>query len=71
MDIILYTTHCPRCKVLETKLKEKKINYYICDDLNIMEDKGIITSPILDIGNNLLDFGQAIKWLKGEQFNAN
>ena len=63
-DIILYTTHCPKCMVLEAKLKEKNIDYCICDDINIMEEKGFITAPILAINEKFMTFGEAIQWLK-------
>ena len=62
-DVILYTTHCPKCMVLETKLKEKNINYYICEDLNIMEQKGFISAPMLEANGKIMTFGEAIQWL--------
>ena len=36
MNITLYTTHCPRCVVLESKLKQKDIKYTSCEDIDIM-----------------------------------
>ena len=39
--IILYTTGCPRCHVLETKLKQKNIEYVECNDVEEMEKKDI------------------------------
>ena len=33
MKIILYSTHCPRCNVLEKKLKTKNISYEEINDL--------------------------------------
>ena len=27
MELILYTTHCPKCSVLEKKLAKKGLNY--------------------------------------------
>ena len=32
--IKLYSTHCPFCNVVESKLKEKNISFDIIDDLN-------------------------------------
>lgn len=63
-DVILYTTHCPKCMVLETKLKEKNINYYICEDLDIMEQKGFISAPMLETNEKVMTFGEALQWLK-------
>lgn len=63
-DIILYTTHCPKCMVLEAKLKEKNIDYYICEDLDMMEQKGFMSVPMLQINTDIMNFGQAVQWLK-------
>ena len=41
MNIVLYTTHCPKCKVLEQKLKDKKVEYCICEDIDKMARLGI------------------------------
>lgn len=66
---ILYTTGCPRCKVLKKKLDNAGIDVVICDDVNVMLDKNIVYVPILEINGELLDFENANKWV-GEQ-NAN
>ena len=61
--VILYSTHCPKCKVLETKLKQKNIEYEECTDINEMLSKGIETVPILEVDGQMLDFGKAIRWV--------
>lgn len=61
--IKLYSTHCPRCKVLETKLKQKNIAYEECNDVDEMLRKGLISAPYLEVDNELLDFGKAVKWV--------
>ena len=33
MEYILYSTHCPKCNVLEKKLNSKSIQYTIIDDI--------------------------------------
>ncbi len=60
---ILYSTNCPKCKVLETKLKNKNIEFEICDDVDLMLSKGIQQAPYLEIDNELMDFSNAIKWV--------
>ncbi len=60
--IKLYSTNCPRCQVLEKKLKEKNINYEIHTDIQEMIELNLVNAPALQLENNeLLDFGQAIK----------
>lgn len=63
MKVVLYTTHCPRCKVLEIKLKQKHIEYTECEDIEEMMLLGIKAAPILGIDDKLLDFGEAVKWI--------
>jgi glutaredoxin len=61
--IILYTTGCPRCHVLETKLKQKNIEYVECNDVEEMEKKDISSVPCLGVDGELMDFGNAVKWV--------
>ena len=63
MEIILYTTHCPKCKVVETKLKQKNIKYEECADIKIMQDKGLTFAPVLEVDGNLYDFAEAVKFI--------
>ena len=59
----MYSTHCPKCKILETKLKQKNIEYEECTDINEMLSKGIETVPILEVDGQMLDFGKAVRWV--------
>ena len=65
MNIILYTTYCPKCKVLESKLNSKGLKYTIVDNeeevISFGEKCGIMSAPILDYNGDILDFTQAIK----------
>lgn len=62
--IILYSSHCPKCVVLEQKLKQKNIQYEICDDIDLMVQKGMKSAPALEVGDEFMDFTEAIKWIK-------
>ena len=67
--ITLYSTYCPKCSVLETKLKQKNVEFEICTDIEAMQSKGFQQVPMLGIledGSNkeeYLDFGAAIKYV--------
>ncbi len=65
MNITLYSTGCSRCTILETKLKQKNINYNLVTDVNTMSDMGFTSVPMLLVDNNLMDFGEAIRWING------
>lgn len=66
MNIIMYSTNCPRCKVLETKLKQKNIQYHIVDDVERLLELGIKEAPQLSVDGAMMGFGEAIKWVNGK-----
>lgn len=63
MDIILYSTHCPKCNILEKKLKEKSITYTEVNDVNVMTEKGFTTVPMLEVDGTVMDFKAASSWI--------
>ena len=63
MNIVLYSTHCPRCVVLEKKLKQKGIDYNEVNDISIMEEKGFLSVPILEVDGKIMDFKEANDWI--------
>ena len=63
----LYSTNCPKCKVLETKLKQKNINYEVCTDIEKMKSLKIMSAPMLGLEDgSLLDFTKAVKWVNSQ-----
>ena len=64
MQIILYTTHCPRCTVLEKKLKQKNIPYLTIDDEEVMKEAGFTEVPMMKVGSgNPMNFKHANDWI--------
>ncbi len=63
MNVILYSTHCPKCNILEKKLKEKNITYTEINDVNVMTEKGFITVPMLEVDGTVMDFKAASSWI--------
>lgn len=63
MQVTLYSTGCPKCKVLVTKLDNKNINYNVVSDINVIISKGINSVPVLEVDNNLMDFKTAVDWV--------
>lgn len=64
--IILYSTHCPKCKVLELKLKQKNIDYSEVNDVDVMEQKGFKSVPQLEVDGVVYDFKEAVNWIGGQ-----
>lgn len=63
MGIVLYSTHCPKCKILETKLKQKSIEYTEVNDVDLMLEKGFTTIPMLEVDGEIMDFKKANDWI--------
>ena len=65
--VIMYTTHCPQCKILEKMLNDKKIEYTQITDIDIMKSKGIQSVPYLEVEGELKNFKESMEWIR----NAN
>ena len=67
MEVILYSTHCPKCNILEKKLTQKGINFTIVDDqaevVKLGKDNKIMSAPILQVNNAVFDFSSANAWI--------
>lgn len=61
--VTLYTIDCPKCKILEKKLDQAGIQYDVCKNRGIMEQKGFDFMPVLDVDGQIMDFGEAAKWV--------
>lgn len=59
MNITLYSTHCPKCSVLEKKLKQRNIIYTEVNDVSVMAGKGIDAVPVLEVDGKLMDYKKA------------
>ncbi len=63
--ITLYSTHCPRCCIIEKKLKSKGIKFELFDDEDAMLEKGFKEVPKLEVDGVLMDFKEANEWING------
>ena len=62
MTVILYSTNCPRCRVLESKLKSASVTFDVCTDVDLMIAKGYTAAPTLEVDGESLSFNEAVKW---------
>ena len=64
----LYSTKCPKCLVVEAKLKLKNLDFDLVTDIDevvkIGKEHNITSAPILEVEGNFYDFTAAIKYLK-------
>lgn len=63
MKITLYTIDCPKCRIIEKKLNSLNINFNICKDIKLMEEKDINLLPVLEVNEKLMDFKEANNWI--------
>lgn len=67
MSIVLYSTNCPKCKVLEKKLDSIGVDYTIVTNEDLMISKGFSSAPMLEVDGNIMDFGNAVRWAKEQK----
>ena len=61
--IKLYTTHCRKCKILESKLIEKQVAFEIEDDEAVLTDLGFDFMPVLEIDGKRLNYMDAVSYV--------
>ena len=59
--VTIYSTGCPKCKVLKMKLEKKSIEYTECQDMDKMREMGLKSLPVLEMDGELYSFEKAIK----------
>lgn len=64
--ITLFSTNCPKCRVLEQKLNNKQIEFTKSSDIQEIIDKGFMSAPVLKIDNIYYDFKQGVDWINNE-----
>ena len=68
--IILYSTGCPKCRILKKKLDEKGVNYEVCSDTERMIGLGFTEVPVLEVKGEKYSFSEALKMLDSIGGNA-
>ena len=64
MDIILYSTHCPQCMILENLLKKANISYVEENDANKMIEMRFVSVPMFQVGDQIMNMKEAMAWIK-------
>lgn len=67
MNVILYSTNCPRCKILKSKLDDKKVIYSIVNDVDKMLSMGMAVVPVLEVDGVRMNFKEAINWINNDK----
>lgn len=58
----LYTTGCPKCRILEEKMTKKELKFEKCENPKTMQDLGITSVPMLKCPDgSMLGYYDAVK----------
>ena len=60
MNVVMYSTGCPKCKILKTKLDEKKVAYEEETAVEKMKSQGIARVPVLEVDGKLFSYSEAV-----------
>ena len=63
MNVILFSTGCPKCNILMKKLDMAGMDYIINDDMQEIIDKGFDSVPVVKIEDIYMDFKEANDWI--------
>lgn len=64
MEIIFYSTNCPKCNVLKSKLDSKGLTYTVNNDTKEMLALGLQSAPALKVDDQpIMEFFEAVKWI--------
>lgn len=66
MNVVLYSTGCPKCNILKKKLTEKNISYTENQNVEEMIALNINEVPVLSVDGELMNFGNAVKWVNSQ-----
>lgn len=58
-----YTIDCPKCSVLEKKLKEKGIEFKTIKGEDEINKLGYSSAPLLKVDNTVMEFFTAVAWV--------
>ena len=64
--VTLFSTNCPKCRVLEQKLNQKNITFNIDNNMQEIIDQGFMSAPVLKVDDVYYDFKQGVDWIKNE-----
>ena len=64
IKVTFYSNNCPRCNILQQKLDEKGVMYEKVSDVEIMKQKGFMSVPMLEVDGNIMNYLEAINWVK-------
>ena len=65
MNITVYSTNCPNCKLLEDYLEKKGLDYEKISDVDVMLEKGCDHVPMVELDGVVMEMDAAMLRLGG------
>lgn len=62
-DIVLYSTKCPKCLVLERKMRQQGISFVENNSVQDMLALGFKQAPVLSVDGKAMGFKEANDWI--------
>ena len=63
MNIIIYSTGCPKCRVIEKKLQLLKLPYTKISNIEEMTRRGFKSAPMTEVDGQLYNFKEMCDWI--------
>lgn len=67
MNVVLYSTNCPKCLILEKKLTQKGISFEINNNVEAIRELGYLAAPLLKVDDEVMDFSKANTWINAQE----
>lgn len=65
-EIVVYSLKCDHCIELEKRFNALGVPYVICDDFELMKQKGFKEVPMVEAFGKIMNMGQALRWAEKE-----
>lgn len=62
--MVLYSTGCPKCGILEKRLKKDGFIFQVSNDVDYLIEKGFENAPVLEVNGKLHKYEDAMEMLK-------
>ena len=66
--IILYSTDCPRCKLVKQMLDIHHVPYTEITDKQAILDRDFDSVPMMDVNGKMMDYSGILTWLEQNNY---
>lgn len=67
-NVVLHTTYCRQCILLEKLLDKEEIDYQEKEcNADELTEKGFLSAPVLQVGEKFLTYDEAVRWVYKER----